>query len=118
MLLLEGSKWGYRRDRKAVVLYEGSGLGYMMHSSLCCCLGDLSGDAGRSCVTIEGIFVGYMWTEGLCCYLVDVGVSSEGTERLSLCFRDVGQRGQLVLEGCECEYKGYRGSVSPLQGSG
>lgn len=98
----------YRRDRKAVVLCEGSGLGYMMDSGPCCCLGDLSGDAGWSCVTIEGIFVGCMWTEGLCCYLRNVCVG----------FRDVGQRGQLMLEGCECEYKGYRGSALPLQGSG
>lgn len=56
----------------------------------------------------RGIFVGCMWTEGLCCYLRNVCVG----------FRDVGQRGQLMLEGCECEYKGYRGSVLPLQGSG
>lgn len=110
MLLLEGSEWGYRRDRKAVVLFEG----YMMDSGPCCYLGDLSGDAGWSCVTIEGIFMGSWWTEGLCCYLRDLGVGSEGTEKLCLCFRDMGQ---LTVEGCECEYRVYRGSVSPLRGS-
>lgn len=28
-----------------------------------------------------------------------------------------GTGGQLTVEGCECEYRVYRGSVLPLQGS-
>lgn len=54
----------YRRDRKAVVLCEGSGLGCMMDSGPCCCLGDLSGDAGWSCVTIEGSLWGACGQKG------------------------------------------------------